>query len=73
MGPGVLAAGIQQINLLVGSIIASFREGAISYLYYSERVYQLPLGVIGIGLGVILLPEVTKRLRNGDQIGAIIA
>ena len=71
MGPGVLAAGIQQINLLVGSIIASFREGAISYLYYSERVYQLPLGVIGIGLGVILLPEVTKRLRNGDQIGAI--
>ena len=71
MGPGVLAAGIQHINLLVGSIIASFREGAISYLYYSERVYQLPLGVIGIGLGVILLPEVTKRLRNGDQIGAI--
>ena len=71
MGPGVLAAGIQQINLLVGSIIASFREGAISYLYYSERVYQLPLGVIGIGLGVILLPEVTKRLWNGDQIGAI--
>ena len=71
MGPGVLAAGIQQINLLVGSVIASFREGAISYLYYSERVYQLPLGVIGIGLGVILLPEVTKRLRNGDQIGAI--
>ena len=48
MGPGVLAAGIQQINLLVGSIIASFREGAISYLYYSERVYQLPLGMIGI-------------------------
>ena len=71
MGPGVLAAGIQQINLLVGSIIASFREGAISYLYYSERVYQLPLGMIGIGLGVILLPEVTKRLRSGDQMGAI--
>jgi len=71
MGPGVLAAGIQQINLLVGSIIASFREGAISYLYYSERVYQLPLGMIGIGLGVILLPEVTKQLRGGDQMGAI--
>ena len=65
MGPGVLAAGIQQINLLVGSVIASFREGAISYLYYSERVYQLPLGIIGVGLGVILLPEVTKRLRRG--------
>lgn len=71
MGPGVLAAGIQQINLLVGSVIASFREGAISYLYYSERVYQLPLGMIGVGLGVILLPEVTKRLRSGDEKGAI--
>ena len=71
MGPGVLAAGIQQINLLVGSVIASFREGAISYLYYSERVYQLPLGMIGVGLGVILLPEVTKRLRGGDEKGAI--
>ncbi|MFL2480655.1 MAG: murein biosynthesis integral membrane protein MurJ [Verrucomicrobiales bacterium] len=71
MGPGVIAAGIQQINLLVGGIIASFREGAISYLYYSERVYQLPLGMIGIGLGVVLLPEVTRRLRKGDQVGAV--
>ena len=71
MGPGVLAAGIQQINLLVGSVIASFREGAISYLYYSERVYQLPLGMIGVGLGVILLPEVTRRLRGGDEKGAV--
>ena len=71
MVPGILAAGIQQINLLIGGIIASFREGAISYLYYSERVYQLPLGIIGIGLGVVLLPEVTRRLRKGDQTGAV--
>ena len=71
MGPGVIAAGIQQINLLIGGIIASFREGAISYLYYSERVYQLPLGMIGIGLGIVLLPEVTRRLRKGDQSGAV--
>jgi len=71
MGPGILAAGIQQINLLIGGIIASFREGAISYLYYSERVYQLPLGMIGVGLGVVLLPEVTRRLRKGDQTGAV--
>ena len=71
MGPGILAAGIQQINLLIGGIIASFREGAISYLYYSERVYQLPLGMIGVGLGIVLLPEVTRRLRKGDQVGAV--
>ena len=71
MGPGVVAAGIQQINLLTGSIIASFQEGAISYIYYSERVYQLPLGMIGIAMGVVLLPEVTRRLRGGDELGAV--
>ena len=70
MGPGVLAAGIQQINLLVGSIIASFEQGAISWLYYSDRVYQLPLGMIGIALGVVLLPEVTRFVRRDDHQGA---
>jgi len=70
MGPGVLAAGIQQINLLVGGIIASFQEGGISFIYASERVYQLPLGMIGISLGVVLLPEVTRQLRGGDPEGA---
>ncbi len=70
MGPGVLAAGIQQINLLVGGVIASFIPGAISWLYYSDRVYQLPLGMIGIALGVVLLPEVTRLVRRGDDQGA---
>lgn len=67
MGPGVVAAGIQQVNLLVGGIIASFQQGAIAFLYYSDRVYQLPLGMIGIALGVVLLPEVTRRLRSGRE------
>lgn len=67
MGPGVIAAGIQQVNLLVGSIIASFQQGAISFLYYSDRVYQLPLGMIGIALGVVLLPEVTRFMRSGQE------
>ncbi len=70
MGPGVLAAGIQQINLLVGGIIASFKQGAISWLYYSDRVYQLPLGMVGIALGVVLLPEVTRLVRRDDAKGA---
>jgi len=70
MGPGILAAGIQQINLLVGSVIASFKQGAISWLYYSDRVYQLPLGMIGIALGVVLLPEVTRLVRRDDAKGA---
>ena len=67
MGPGVVAAGIQQINLLVGGIIASFQEGAISTLYYSDRVYQLPLGMIGIAFGMVLLPEITRLLSGGKE------
>ncbi len=63
MGPGILSAGIQQINLLVGGVIASYQENAISYLYYSERVYQLPLGMVGIAFGVVLLPDISRQLR----------
>jgi putative peptidoglycan lipid II flippase len=70
MGPGVLSAGIQQINLLIGGIIASYQEGAVSYLYYSDRIYQLPLGMIGIAIGVVLLPDITRRLRSDDLEGA---
>ncbi|MEN8785095.1 MAG: murein biosynthesis integral membrane protein MurJ [Akkermansiaceae bacterium] len=66
MGPGVVAAGIQQINLLVGGIVASFQQGAISYIYYADRIYQLPLGMIGIAFGMVLLPEIT-RLLNSDK------
>jgi len=67
MGPGVIAAGIQQINLLVGGIIASFQQGAISTLYYSDRVYQLPLGMIGIAFGMVLLPEITRLIADGKE------
>lgn len=70
MGPGVLAAGIQQINLLVGGIIASYQEGAVSYIYFADRINQLPLGIIGIALGVVLLPEVTRKFRSNDLTGA---
>jgi putative peptidoglycan lipid II flippase len=66
MGPGVLAAGIQQINLLIGGIVASFQQGAISFIYYADRIYQLPLGMIGIAFGMVLLPEIT-RLLNSDK------
>ncbi|MFT6865102.1 MAG: putative peptidoglycan lipid II flippase, partial [Akkermansiaceae bacterium] len=66
MGPGVIAAGIQQINLLVGGMVASFQQGAISALYYADRIYQLPLGMIGIAFGMVLLPEMT-RLLNSDK------
>ena len=66
MVPGAVGAGVTQINLLVGTIIASYIPGAVSYLYYGERVYQFPLGVIGIAIGTALLPVLSRQLRGGD-------
>lgn len=71
MGPGVLAAGATQINIVVGSQLASLlAAGAISHLYYADRIYQLPLGVIGVGLGVALLPQISKEAQAGDDQAA---
>lgn len=69
--PGVIAGGIAQINLLIGTIIASLQDGAVSWLYYADRVYQLPLGVIGIAIGIVLLPDLARRLRADDAGGAM--
>jgi len=68
--PGTIAAGVSQINILVGSMIASFSASAVSYLYYADRVYQLPLGVIGIAVGAVLLPDLSRKLAAGDDQGA---
>ena len=67
--PGVIAGGITQINILIGTIIASLQEGAVSYLYYADRVYQLPLGVVGIAIGIVLLPDLSRKLGAGDNDG----
>ncbi|MDJ0949988.1 MAG: murein biosynthesis integral membrane protein MurJ [Alphaproteobacteria bacterium] len=67
MLPGAIGAGVTQINLLIGTIIASFIPGAVSYLYYGERIYQFPLGVIGIAIGTALLPELSRKLRGGEH------
>lgn len=64
--PAALTGGIIQINLVVGQIIASAQDGAIALLSYADRIYQLPLGVIGIAIGVVLLPELSRALRAGD-------
>lgn len=70
MVPGIISASVQQVNLIVGSLIASMQDKAVSYLYYSDRIYQLPLGMIGIAFGVVLLPEITRRLHRNDRDGA---
>ena len=68
-GPAVLAGGVVQINLLVGRQVASFTEGAVAWLSYADRLYQLPLGVVGIAIGTVLLPDLSRRLRSGDAEG----
>ncbi|MBA5778800.1 murein biosynthesis integral membrane protein MurJ [Stappia sp. F7233] len=65
--PGVVAGGVTQINIAVGTIIASAQAGAVSYLYYADRIYQLPLGVVGIAIGVVLLPDLARQLRSGRE------
>ncbi len=68
--PGAIAGGIAQLNLFIGNIIASLQDSAISYLYYADRLYQLPLGVVGTAIGIVLLPDLSRRLRAGDGAGA---
>jgi putative peptidoglycan lipid II flippase len=70
-GPAAFGAGIVQINLLVDQFIASFLPtGAISYLYYADRINQLPLGVIGIAVGTALLPLLSRQIEAGDESAA---
>ncbi len=64
--PGLLAGGMSEIGLIVGTMIASTTAGAVSWLYYADRLYQLPLGVVGIAVGQVLLPEIALALRDGD-------
>jgi putative peptidoglycan lipid II flippase len=67
--PAVLTGGVVQINLLVGRQVASYFEGAFAWLYYADRLYQLPLGVVGIAIGIVLLPELSRKLQSSDDAG----
>lgn len=72
LGPAALGSGLTQINLFVDTLVASMLPtGAVSYLYYADRLNQLPLGVIGIAVGTVLLPEMSRRIKGGDEAGAI--
>ena len=64
--PALIAGGVTQINIAVGTSIASLQSGAVSFLYYADRLYQLPLGIVGIAIGVVLLPDVARQLKAGN-------
>ena len=60
--PSVFSSGVTQINILVGTIIASFQASAVSYLYYADRIYQINLAIAGIAIGVVVLPQLSKHV-----------
>ncbi len=62
--PSIFSSGVTQINILVGTIIASFQTGAVSYLYYADRVYQINLAIAGIAVGTVSLPVLSKAFKS---------
>ncbi|GHC68847.1 murein biosynthesis integral membrane protein MurJ [Limoniibacter endophyticus] len=64
--PTIFSSGVVQINLVVGSAIASLQTGAVAWLYMADRLYQLPLGIVGIAVGTVLLPEISLYKKQGD-------
>ena len=64
--PSIFSSGITQINILIGTIIASFEAGAVSYLYYADRIYQINLAIAGIAIGTVALPELSKKIKIGS-------
>ena len=68
MLPAALGAGAVQVNLVIDIILASFLpEGSLSYLFFADRLNQLPIGVIGVAVGTVLLPAMSMALASGDQ------
>ena len=68
--PSIFSSGVTQINILVGTIIASFQASAVSYLYYADRIYQINLAIAGIAIGTVILPKLSSYIQdeNNDQI-----
>ena len=71
--PAAAGAGAAQINLLISTALSGWllASGSITYIYYADRLNQLPLGLIGIGLGTILLPTISRMLSKGEEAAAM--
>ena len=62
--PSIFSSGVTKINILIGTIIASFQASAVSYLYYADRIYQINLAIAGIAIGVVVLPQLSKHVHS---------
>src|SRR4029077_5631718 len=70
--PGTIGAGATQLNLLISTALASLLPGgSVSYLYYADRLNQLPLGVVGIAVGTAILPSLSRQVRLGPPADAV--
>jgi len=65
--PSIFSSGVTQINILVGTIIASFQTSAVSYLYYADRIYQINLAIAGIAIGTVILPQLSKHIQEKQK------
>ena len=65
--PSIFSSGVAQINILVGTIIASFQAGAVSYLYYADRIYQINLAIAGIAIGTVILPQLSRHVNSNEN------
>ncbi len=65
--PSIFSSGVTQINILVGTIIASFQASAVSYLYYADRIYQINLAIAGIAIGIIILPNLSRYVKSKNK------
>ncbi|AUH01064.1 murein biosynthesis integral membrane protein MurJ [Prodigiosinella confusarubida] len=67
MGPAIIGVSVSQISLIINTIFASFlNQGAISWMYYADRMMEFPSGVLGVALGTILLPSLSKSVASGN-------
>jgi putative peptidoglycan lipid II flippase len=74
LGPAIVGQGAVQINLLIITMLAAgfLGQGAVSFIYYADRLNQLPLALVGIGVGTAILPVISRQIGQGDEKGAIV-
>ena len=65
--PGMIASASPQLLVVAGAVIASSSPSAVSWLYFANRLIELPLGIVGVAMGTVLVPELTRALRGDDR------
>src|SRR5205807_1015352 len=65
--PGMIASSVPQLLVVAGAVIASSSPSAVSWLYFANRLIELPLGIVGVAMGTVLVPELTRSLRGDDR------